>query len=122
MKRNEAETPMGSRCEIVKCRVTVTATGLPAEFSDDPIVKRYIKRMLPALEPGWFWMGATPASAADLRRRGLRAVGTATTTFIPPQDLDHRVHDIDPESIPPVGSREWSDLMLAETREREVAA
>lgn len=38
-----------------------------------------------AFPEGWFWIGATPASADRIRRNGLKAIGTVLTTWFPPQ-------------------------------------
>jgi hypothetical protein len=76
-------------CEVLKCRCTYTATGYPVDLADlHPSV------VAVAPEPGWFWMTATPRSAARIRRDGHKAVGALVTTWIPPQD-GGSVHPVD---------------------------
>lgn len=107
----------GTRVEMLKARVTMTETGFPADF-EDPDVREYLKGAHPAPEQGWFWIGATPASAADIRRRGSRAIGTLVTTYFPPQSAVVVDESVREEDIPVVGSQEHTDLMVAETRAR----
>lgn len=63
-------------------RYTWTATG-------DPLTTREARAefgpRVPYLRPGWFWIAATPRSAANIRAHGHHAVGTAVTTWIPRQ-------------------------------------
>ena len=115
------ETQAGTRCDMLLGKVTLTASGMGAEHSNDPQVKTFLRssKMVPAPEPGWFWIPATPAAARDIRRRGHHAVGTLTTTFIPPQFGGVTVKEIGPDDVPRVGSLAWSEKMIAETRERE---
>lgn len=99
-------------CEPLRAQVLMTKTGYPAHIS---VVRDAYGGAMPDPEDGWFWIFATPRSAANIRRRGLRAVGTVTTTFIPPQvgvEIDTRV---DPASIPAVGTQPHTEAMLAET-------
>jgi hypothetical protein len=115
------ETQAGTRCDMLLGQVHVTSSGLDAEYSTDPQVKAYLRsaRMVPASEPGWFWIPATPAAARAIRRRGLHARGSATTTFIPPQFGGFILKEVGPEDVPLMGSLAWSELMIRETRERE---
>jgi hypothetical protein len=100
-----------TRCEPLKARILMTETGYPAHIS---IVRDAYKDAQPAPEDGWFWVFATPRAAADIRRRGLHAVGTLTTTFIPQQEAP-KIYDLGPEWVPVVGSQEHTELMIAET-------
>lgn len=91
----------------------MTKTGYPADLT---LVEDAYGIAAPTPEPGWFWIFASPGSAENIRRRGLRTQGKVTSTFIPPQvgvEIDER---IDPESIPVVGTQAHTDLMLAERR------
>lgn len=72
-----------TRVEILKARITYTATGFPASRRD--VEDCYGGRVNPAPEDGWWWIGATPQSAERIRRNGMTAVGELTTTIIPPQ-------------------------------------
>ena len=97
---------IGTRVEMLKARITITDGGYPAESKmDDPDVASYLADKHPAPEPGWFWIGATPAAAANIRRRGHRAIGTLTTTWTPPQNqggiIDESVRE---EDVPPLGA------------------
>lgn len=76
--------------EIIKGRVTLTATGYPASFKE----AKAVGAVAPATEDGWFWIAATPRSAARLRRHGNKAVGSLTTTWIPPQRFEFALEDV----------------------------
>lgn len=102
--------------EFVKAQITMTETGYPVHISIAQ--DAYGDSCRPAPEPGWFWVACTPQAAKDIRRRGLRAVGTVSTTFIPVQE-PVVLHPTRPEWVPAVGSQEHTALMLEETRERE---
>lgn len=104
-----------TRCEPIKVRVLMTETGYPA---GDDVVRSCYKDAKPAPEDGWWWIFATPQAAADIRRRGLHAVGTLTTSFMPVQDAPV-IYDTDPAWVPVVGTQAHVELMLEETRERE---
>ena len=56
--------------------------------------------------------------ASGIRRRGLHAVGTLTTSFCPVQDAPV-IYDTDPSVVPVIGTQAHTELMLEETRERE---
>ena len=101
--------------EPIKIRVLMTETGYPAPSG---AVRSCFKSAVRAPEDGWWWIFATPASARDIRRRGLHWVGTLTSTFAPVQDAA-KIYDTDPAVVPVTGSMEWIELMLEETRERE---
>jgi len=107
-----------TRVEPIKIQVLMTETGYPADLG---IVRDCYGGAQPAPEPGWFWIFATPASASDMRRRGLHRIGTLTTSFAPPQTAIVIDKTVERESIPVPGTREFTDLMLAETRVREAA-
>jgi hypothetical protein len=96
--------------EPLKARVTMTETGWPAHIS---LVADAYGTAEPA-EPGWFWIFASHRSAADIRRRGLHAVGTVTTTFIPPQTIGEVDQSVSDQDIPVVGTQEHTDAMIAE--------
>jgi hypothetical protein len=104
------------RYEPIKIRVLMTATGYPAHL--DIVKDAYGKGSHAAAEDGWFWIFATVQAAADIRRRGLHAVGTVTTSFAPVQEAPV-IYDTDPAWVPVVGTQAHTDLMLEETRERE---
>lgn len=97
--------------EMLKAQVLLSKYGTPASLD---LVEDCYGKAFPAPEPGWFWIGATPKSAADIRRRGLRTVGTVTSTFIPPQTSGAVITQIRPEAIPIVGTQAHTDLMLKE--------
>lgn len=104
------------RVEFLKALILMTETGYPVT----PSVARdaYGVCCRAALEDGWFWIPCAEQAAKDIRRRGLRAVGTLTTTFIPrqmPVELDV---SCTPEEIPIVGTQAHAELMLEETRAR----
>ena len=68
---------------MLLARYTWTATGDPltlgqARTEFGPHTQAWTR-------PGWFWKPATPRSAETMRAVGHRAVGTAVTTWIPPQ-------------------------------------
>lgn len=71
-----------TRVEMLKAQITYTETGYPVELEKAREI--YGQTVTNAPEEGWFWIGATPRSAADIRDRGHRAVGSETTTWIPP--------------------------------------
>lgn len=102
--------------EFVKAQITMTETGFPAHISIAQ--DAYGETCRPAPEEGWFWVACTPKAAEGIRRRGLKAVGTLTTTFIPVQE-PVKLFDTDPAYVPTVGSQTHADAMLKETRERE---
>lgn len=108
----DAATPV----EVLKAQVLMTDTGYPAPLS---IVRDAYGSAMPAPEPGWFWIFATPRSAADTRARGLHARGTLTITFIPPQtrgpEVDERVTRDD---VPAIGSSEFLEVIQLTTEER----
>ena len=108
--RHDAATPV----EPLKAQVLMTKTGYPAPL--ELVEDCYGKRVAPAPDPGWFWIFATPKAAADIRRRGLRTIGSMTKTFIPPQGAGWMDMTTDPESIPVVGTQEHTNLMLQETK------
>lgn len=103
-----------TRVEFVKGQILMTETGYPAhhKIAQDA----YGDSCRPAPEEGWFWIPATPKAAADIRRRGLKAIGTVTTTFIPRQQPVVLDPDSRPEDIPAIGTQEHVELMLEETR------
>ena len=108
MKRDQGPTGV----EMLKAQVLLTKYGTPASLA---LVEDCYHKAFPAPEPGWFWIGATPKSAADIRRRGLRTVGTVTSTFIPPQTAGNIINtQVRPEAIPIVGTQAHTDLMLKE--------
>jgi hypothetical protein len=104
-----------TRVEPIKVRCLMTETGYPAP---PDVVRSCYKDAKPAPEDGWWWIFATPQSAADIRRRGLHAVGTWMTSFCPVQDAP-KIYDTDPAWVPVVGTQAHVELMLEETRERE---
>jgi hypothetical protein len=92
---------------MLRARITYSETGFPVSLND--VEEVFGRRVNPDVEQGWFWVGASERSAADIRRRGFRAVGSLTTTWIPPEDGT-------PENeVPLVRSPEWVEMMLAET-------
>lgn len=112
MARRHDRTEL-SPLEPLNAQVTMTETGYPAALAH--VAQCYGERVAPAPEPSWFWIFATPRSAAAIRRRGLRVIGTVTTTFIPPQSGIIVDRSVSPEAVPPVGSQAHAYLMLAET-------
>jgi hypothetical protein len=96
--------------EMLRARVTYSNTGYPAKLRD--VQEAYGPSVAPAPDDGWFWVGATPRSAEDIRRRGLLVRGEITTTFIPPDGGGE-------SDVLAYGSPEWVELMLAETREQD---
>lgn len=78
--------------EMLKARVTVTDTGFPAPLA--AVQEIFGPRVNPAPEDAWFWIGATPRSAARIRRDGHKTVGQGYTTWIPPQEPPV-IHDAD---------------------------
>lgn len=100
-----------SPVEMLRARVTYTATGFPAKLGD--VEDCYGRRVSPASDDGWFWVGASERSAADIRRRGLKVVGELTTTYIPAED--GRPED----EVAVAGTAEWVNLMLDETYEAD---
>lgn len=102
--------------EFLKAKILMTETGFPVDITIAQ--DAYGDACRPAPEPGWFWVPATPQAAYDIRRRGLKAIGTLTTTFIPRQEpvvLDHTHRAGD---VPAIGTQAHTELMLAETRAR----
>jgi hypothetical protein len=69
--------------EMLLVRYTWTATGDPLSLAEAHA--EWGKQVRAWTRPGWFWIGATPASARNIRQNGHRAIGTAVTTWIPPQ-------------------------------------
>lgn len=99
--------------EPLKAQVLMTKTGYPAHLS--LVADCYGEASSPAAEPGWFWIFATPRSAANIRRRGLRTIGTVTSTFIPPQSGPPEIDEsVMPDSIPVVGTQAHADAMVVE--------
>lgn len=96
-----------SQVEMLKARVTYTETGFPANLRD--VEEAYGRRIAPSTEDGWFWIGASERCAADIRRRGLKVVGTLCTTYVPAEDRRPE------EEVAVANSSEWVDLMLEET-------
>jgi len=76
-------SPADQGREMLLVRYTWTATGDVLSLAQARA--EFGKHILPWTRPGWFWVGATTASAARIRAQGHRAVGTAVTTWIPPQ-------------------------------------
>jgi hypothetical protein len=97
--------------EFVKAQITMTETGYPVHISIAQ--DAYGDACRPAPEEGWFWVPCTVQAAKDIRRRGLRAVGTITTTFIPAQE-PVVLRPTQPEQVPVSGSQEHTELMLEE--------
>lgn len=111
-KKYEQETPV----EMMKALCLMTETGYPAHIS---IVRDcYGKGVKPCLEEGWFWIGATAKSYADIRRRGLHARGTLMTTFIPPQAPVVIEAGFAPSDVPPIGSSDFLAQISLSTEER----
>lgn len=108
-----------TRVEMLKALVLITETGYPAHYSI--VQAQYGKGVHPAPEEGWWWIGATPKSAADIRARGLHARGTLTTTFFPPQPaLDFDLNEFHLSDVPPIGSAEFhADVLLSTEKRRE---
>ena len=69
--------------EMLLARYTWTATGDPLTL--DEARTEFGKQVRAWTRPGWFWTAATPRSTESIRAVGHRAVGTAVTTWIPPQ-------------------------------------
>jgi hypothetical protein len=69
--------------EMLLTRYTFTVNGDPLSLAQARA--SFNSRVHPTARPGWFWTPATPRSAANIRTRGLKAVGTEFTTWIPPQ-------------------------------------
>ena len=103
-----------TRVEFLKGQILMTETGYPAHHT----IARdaYGDSCRPAPEEGWFWIPATPRAAADIRRRGLKAVGSLTTTFIPQQEPVVLDPNFGPEDVPVMGTQAHTELMLEETR------
>lgn len=108
-----------TRVEFLKGQILMTETGYPAH----PKVARdaYGDSCRPAPEEGWFWIPATPLAASRIRHRGLKAVGTLTTTFIPRQEPVVLDPNFGPQDVPAIGTRAHTELMLAEKEERRVS-
>ncbi|WP_030442447.1 hypothetical protein [Actinoplanes subtropicus] len=88
--------------EMLLVRYTWTATGDVLSLAQARAERG--KDILPWTRPGWFWVGATPASAARIRAEGHRAVGTAVTTWMPPQTAPTIIDVPEPED----DHRPWS--------------
>jgi hypothetical protein len=102
--------------QMMKALCLMTETGYPAHIS---IVRDcYGKGVKPALEEGWFWIGATEKSYADISRRGLHARGTVMTTFIPPQAPVVIEQGYQPSDVPAIGSSEFLEQVHLDTEER----
>jgi hypothetical protein len=69
--------------EMLMVRYTWTANGDVLSLAD--ACAEFGNHVQPWTRPGWFWTGATTASAERIRAEGHRAVGTVVTTWIPPQ-------------------------------------
>ncbi len=117
-KKQYGRRPDDIATEPLLAQVLMTETGYPAHLS---IVRDCYGTAMPHEAPGWFWIFATPRSAANIRRRGLRTIGTVTSSFIPPQGKAEIDRTIDPATVPVVGTQEHADAMIAETRAREAA-
>jgi hypothetical protein len=91
---------------MLKVRITMTETGYPVDI--DLARKIYGRTVNLAPEAGWFWIGATPAAAASMRRHGHRAVGELTTTWFPPEDGRSEAE------VPVIGSTEDTQIRLRE--------
>lgn len=98
--------------EMLYAQVLMAETGYPAPI--ELVQDCYGKGAHPAPAPGWFWIGATPKAAADIRRRGLHVVGTVTTTFVPAQEAPV-ISAMKREAVPVAGSPEHVTLMLEES-------
>lgn len=111
----ETVTPV----EMQKALCLMTETGFPADL--EVVRGCYGKHVRPAIEPGWFWIGATAKSAAGVARRGLHARGTLMTTFIPPQQ--HVIVDdtIRVSDVPAIGSPEFLAEIHLDTEQRREA-
>lgn len=106
-----------TRVEMLKALVLTTETGYPAHYS--VVQQQYGKHVHPAPEDGWWWIGATPKSAADIRARGLHAQGTLTTTFFPPQPaLDFDVNEFHLSDVPAIASPQFREECLLRTEKR----
>lgn len=112
MTTNALDTGIGY--EPIKARITKTSDGFPADLATAREV--YGREVMRAPEDGWFWIFATPNSADGIRRRGLRTIGTVTSTWAPPQSepLVHPDADALEEITPVVGSRAHTEAMIAE--------
>lgn len=98
--------------EPLKARITYTDGDHPVTLAEARTAYGESVMVAPR---GWFWVFATPRTAADIRRRGLRAVGKLTQTWIPPQDPGGIVHpDAKPEDVPCIGTSEHISAMFAE--------
>lgn len=110
-----APQPEPTRVVMLKALVLNTETGFPAHHT---VVQGFYKHSHPAPEEGWWWIGATPASAADIQRRGLHARGTLITTFFPPQVTNEIEENITLEHVPAIGSSEFLAEIHLSTEER----
>ena len=107
----------GSVSEPLKARITKTTDGFPVDLATAR--DAYGQAVMRTPDDGWFWIFASPAAARDIRSRGHRAIGTVTTTWIPPQSAIEVETGLFEAITPVVGTQEHADLMLRETRERE---
>lgn len=107
MSKRTGEEKRVSRVEMLRARVTYTGSGFPADLS--VVEDCYGRRVSPSTDAGWFWIGASERSAADIRRRGLKVVGDLITSYVPADDGRPE------EEVAVANSPEWVALMLEET-------
>lgn len=65
-----------------KARVTMTGTNDPAPVS--LVREAHGRAVKPAPEEGWWWLPCTESAFKNIDERGHHAIGTVTTTYIPP--------------------------------------
>jgi hypothetical protein len=110
-RRNSDPQPV----EFLLAEVLDSETGYPPPLK--VVRDAYGPCVLPAPQPGWFWVPSSPAAARDIRARGLHAHGTVTRTYIPPQ-LPIVVEDVPRERVPVIGSWEWLQRIHMSTDEQ----
>lgn len=91
----KANSPAPHGVEMLMGRYTWTETGDILTLAEARA--EFGKLVQPWTRPGWFWMAATPTSAARIRAAGHRAVGTVITTWIPPQTAPAIIDVPEPE-------------------------
>ena len=102
---------------MMKAQVSDDEDGLPGALSVS-CEDCYGKGVRPRRRRGGSGSGRPPEVYADIRRRGLHAVGTVMTTFIPPQAPVVIEEGFRPSDVPAIGSAQFLEQIHLDTEER----
>lgn len=79
--------------EILKARITRTNPALPVPWQWAQACGAVARA-----PDGWYWMAATPRSAARIRRDGHKSMGSEVIVWYPPQSLGFEIlNNTEPE-------------------------